>query len=260
MNHTDHLNRQMNQDYNHHHGYGQQPQPQNGGYATNVGHVQQEQPVIFNESHIGLNSHYQNERHGGYANDVGYVQQEQPVIVNEDPIEQNSKYMNEPWFLQIKSHGKTCAIQAETSATKSDWHTVNIESAKKDPRDETGMKFDWKKKTMIQLTRNELPVFIAVLLGMLPGCKFANHGNANKYLEIENQGKCFYMKVGGTGIPMHTIPVPAVEGYQFATLALGQYVRNFDGLTADAAINIIERLANQLYNTNSYPGAQVKKA
>ena len=212
-------------------------------------------PETLDNRHHGehVNGHHMQQQPAVYGGNVGYIQQEQPVAYHDEPQAQSPKYQAEPWFLQIKSHGTKNAIQIETSATKGEWHTINVESAPKDQSDPAGMKFNWKNKTTIQLTKNELPVFIAVMLGMLPCCKFSNHGNTNKFFEIENQGKSFYMKTGGSGLVLHTIPVPAVEGYLFGTLALGQYVRNFHGMTPEAAINIIGRLANQLYSSNSYP-------
>lgn len=158
-------------------------------------------------------------------------------------------------FLQLKSHGGSCAMQIETTQTKDEWFTATIESARKDPTDPKNMKFEWKSKTTVQLTRNELPVFIAVMLGMLPSIKFSNHGDNNKFLEIENQGKVFYFKTGGSGLKLHSTPVPIQEGYMFATLALNQFVRNFDNLTHEAAINIIGRMANQMFTNGAFTPA-----
>jgi hypothetical protein len=172
-----------------------------------------------------------------------------------NPAEQ--KGFEQPvWFKQLKSHGGKCAIQCETSLTKKDeWFTISIESAVKDPTDQNNKRFDWRSKTMLQLTRNELPVFIAVLLGMLPSCKFDNHGDQNKFISIENQGKSFFFKTGGSGLQLHTVPVPIAEAYMFATLAVGQYVRNFHGMTPEAAIDIISRMAVQMFSSGGYKTA-----
>lgn len=155
--------------------------------------------------------------------------------------------------MQLKSHGKKHAMQIEASITKQGWFTVAIESAAKlVPDDPNNKRFNWDSKTQLQLTRNELPVFIATMLGMLPYFKGANHGDQNKWLEVFNQNDNFFMKTGGAGINVHATQVPITEGYLFGCLALSQFVKNFGGMNESAALKIIERMANQIYGTSSY--------
>jgi hypothetical protein len=155
--------------------------------------------------------------------------------------------------MQLKSHGTKHAMQVETSATKDGWFTVSIESAAKQiPNDPNNKAFDWKAKTTIQLTRNELPLFIATMLGMLPFCKFSNHGEQNKWIEVENQNDHFFMKTGGVGLKLHATPVPITEAYLFGCLALGQFVKNFGNMNESAALKVIERMANQVYGSRQY--------
>lgn len=172
-----------------------------------------------------------------------------------EPLNSKPEFERPDWFLQLKSHGGKCALQVETSKTKDDWFTVNLESATKESADTNNKRFNWKNKTTFQLTRNELPVFIAVLLGMLPSCKLDGHGEQMKFLEVANQGKSFFFKIGGIGLPLHTIPVPIAEAYMFGTLALGQFARNFNGMTPEAALDIIGRMANQMFTNDGYKQA-----
>lgn len=155
--------------------------------------------------------------------------------------------------MQLKSHGNKHAMQIEESMTKGGWFTVAIESAAKlVPDDPNNKRFNWECKTQLQLTRNELPVFVATMLGMLPFFKGANHGDQNKWLEVINQNDHFVMKTGGAGIKMHITQVPITEAYLFGCLALRQFVKNFGGMNESAALNIIERLANQIFRSSSY--------
>lgn len=155
--------------------------------------------------------------------------------------------------MQLKSHGTKHAIQVETSATKDGWFTVSIESAAKHISNAPNNKaFDWKAKTIFQLTRNELPLFIATMLGMLPFCKFSNHGDQNKWIEIENQNDHFFMKTGGAGLKLHATPVPITEAYLFGCLALRQFVKNFGNMNESAALTVIDRMANQVYGSKQY--------
>lgn len=48
--------------------------------------------------------------------------------------------------------------------------------------------YDWRNKLVIQLTPEEMPAAIAVLMGLIPNAKFDHHGSdKSKFLEMRNQ-------------------------------------------------------------------------
>lgn len=207
-------------------------------------HFNRQNQTIFNPASVP--------HAGGQASD--FQNQHEWPSINNPPMQvlpnQNNFPSEKAQRMQLKSHGKKHAMQVETSATKDGWFTVSIESAAKQmPNDKA---FDWKAKTTIQLTRNELPLFIATMLGMLPFCKFSNHGEQNKWMEVENQNDHFFMKTGGAGLNLHATPVPITEAYLFGCLALGQFVKNFGNMNESAALTVIERMANQVYGSKQY--------
>lgn len=160
-------------------------------------------------------------------------------------IDDKAKLDRPEWFLQLNTFGGKCAFQVETSMTKNGWHTVNIESAKReDPDDPENKRYLWNDKTVLQMTQSELPIFAAVMLGFLSSARFDNH--QTKFLEIENQGKNFFIKSGGQNKNLHVAPMPTVEAYMYGTMALTQYCRNFNGLSTEAGLQIIRGLARQL--------------
>lgn len=161
-------------------------------------------------------------------------------------------------YLQIKSHGTKAAVNVTPVESRSTWHTIAIEGAKK--LDGGGKAFNWKNKLVIQVTQAELPVVTATLLGHLPSCTYGNHGDKNKRFVIENQGGNFFFKI------MQQQPndyiatqVTLTEATMMGTIALTQYAKNFPGLSADAALGIIKHMAVSMYNNNSFPKAQEKK-
>jgi hypothetical protein len=155
------------------------------------------------------------------------------------------------WFLQLNSYGGKCAFQIETSVTKDLWFTVNIESAEReDPKDPHNKRYVWANKTVLQMTKSELPIFTAVMLGLLPSARFDNHDT--KFFEVINQDKNFFFKSGGQNRALHVAPVPTVDAYMFGTAALTQYCRNFNGLSTEAGFQIISRLAAQLAACGGY--------
>ncbi|MCF4010648.1 hypothetical protein [Rheinheimera sp. UJ63] len=160
------------------------------------------------------------------------------------------------WFLQLNTFGKKCAFQVETSQTKGGWMSVNIESAEREnPNDPNNKRYLWTNKTVLQMTKTELPIFAAVMLGFLPSARFDNHDS--KFLEVINQGQNFFMKSGGgQGRSLHVAPVPTIEAYMYGTLALTQYCRNFNGLTTETGLQIITKLAAQLSDCGGYKQAQ----
>lgn len=159
------------------------------------------------------------------------------------------------WFLQLNSFGGKTAFQVESSQTRGGWLTVSIESAEREnPKDPENKRYLWTQKRVLQMTKTELPVFTAVMLGLLPSARFDNH--EGKWLEIVNQGTNFFIKSGGGTQPLHVAPMPTVEAYMMGTLALGQYCRNFHGLSTEAGLEIIKALAAQLANCGGYKQAQ----
>ncbi len=71
--------------------------------------------------------------------------------------------------------------------------TISLEAAKTN-----GVRsYDWSTKVVVQVSHAELPYVAAVLLGILPSCKFQHHGpKKDKWFEIENQGAHYFVKVG----------------------------------------------------------------
>ena len=156
-------------------------------------------------------------------------------------------------FMNVKSHGKNNAIEVAPDETQKGWHTIRLEGA---PKMQGGSKaYDWGKKVSIQITKNELPVIIGVLLGYLPYCEYKNHGgDANKWFSMENQGKSFYFKVGQASTKqMMPCPVPTVEAHLMGMLALTQYIKNFEGMSSGAALEAIKVMSGHMVRNDQIP-------
>ena len=87
---------------------------------------------------------------------------------------------------QVKVHGSKAALTIEFDTTRGGEPTLRIEAARMlNPAERT---YDWGKKVAVQLTPTELQVVAMVLFGMLPSCRFSNHGpEQDKWFEIVNQ-------------------------------------------------------------------------
>lgn len=152
-------------------------------------------------------------------------------------------------FKNIKSHGKKSAVEIAPDVTASGWHTLRLESALKHIEGNT---YDWEKKVSIQITKTELPVVIGTLLGFYRECEYKNHGDdTDKWFSLCNQGKNFFFRVGLTkGKMLMPTPVPFVEAHLMGMLGLSQYIKNFEGISADAALDAIKTMCAHMTRAN----------
>jgi hypothetical protein len=158
-------------------------------------------------------------------------------------------------FKNIKSHGKQNAVEVAPDITTGGWHTLRLEGAQKHGNANT---YDWKNKVAIQVTKTELPVVIGTLLGYYRQCEYKNHGaGTDKWFSLTNQGSNFFFRIGQTtgGILMPT-PVPVVEAHLMGMLGLSQYIKNFEGMSADAALDAIKTMCAHMTRNNKTGGRQ----
>ncbi|WP_240224732.1 hypothetical protein [Rheinheimera hassiensis] len=175
----------------------------------------------------------------------------------------NSKQTTQPFVeprIEHVGYGKNAAFQFSSGKSRSGLHTVFMESAKRlNPNDPNNRDYNWQKKILLQLTASELPIVIAVLMGQLPSCEFKNHGPQNKWFSIENQGKNFYMKMGASQMEMNVAPISLVDALQFGTIALVSYIKNYPGLSSEAALTTIRMMSKQMYDNGSFPAVQAQR-
>lgn len=117
-------------------------------------------------------------------------------------------------------YGGKAALCFEADMTRSGVHTIALDAAVAiSPK-----QYNWGKKVRLQLTRSELPIVTAVLLGVLNSCEFKNHGQDNsKGFSMERQagGKVF-IKVMAKGEGVKAVPVEAPDVFFVAALFVRQ--------------------------------------
>jgi hypothetical protein len=121
--------------------------------------------------------------------------------------------------------------------------TVQIEMAHAINR----QRFDWDGKIIFRLTKRELPLVAAVLLGWMPEVTFANHGAGNdKALHIEDQGSNLFFRLhqGKKVIPL---PVGGEELFALAAMVLKALCLNAPHLDSQTVLQIVKR-AGGLYS------------
>jgi hypothetical protein len=109
---------------------------------------------------------------------------------------------------KLKLYGRDAAHTLESGPHKrsADFlgvHVVTIESA----RALAGGTYDWEQKLLLQLTPEEMPAVLAVLMGLSPQVRLDHHGtHRNKFVEIRRQKGGLVVVTGQTGFQF-AVPV-----------------------------------------------------
>lgn len=134
-------------------------------------------------------------------------------------------------------YGRSAALCFEIDVTRGGVPTIALDAASSI----NANTYNWAKKTRIQMTRAELPVVAAVLLGSRPTCEFKAHGpDKSKGFSLERQagGKVF-AKVFDRGQPVKAVPIEAADAFYVASLFLLQIRKGSPWLDAVSTIALI---------------------
>lgn len=171
-----------------------------------------------------------------------------------------------------KIHGKNAALGVtgdtklkdseehlvDENGQKNEFHTFRLEAA--GANGNGNRTYDWSNKVIIQLTSDELPLFIGVCLGHFQAIKFSNHGvnsNGKKFFELEHQGGNGFIKVGqfdptgGNNHKIHSIRLPLPQMMHMGLMALSQYQRNFVGVDSQGLLQSITMMCQHYINAGT---------
>lgn len=134
-------------------------------------------------------------------------------------------------------YGGKAALCFEADLTRNEVHTIALDAATA-----TGPKqYNWGKKVRLQLTRSELPIVTAVLLGVMKRCEFKNHGQDNSKgfsMERQDGGKVF-IKVFAKEEGVKAVPVEAPDVFFVTSLFLRQLQANTPWMDAAGVVALI---------------------
>lgn len=149
-----------------------------------------------------------------------------------------------PANYSLKCHGKDFAIEIKPDSTKSNWHTVRIEAAK---RLNGQQSYDWVNKIGLQLTPVELPEVAAFFLTLIPNVLCNYHGSNNsKGFEGRYQKGSVFASLNEAGKPKMGIKMSFVDSMMFGHLCLSQYCLNFPHITTDVAYDSFKLLGKRI--------------
>ena len=143
-----------------------------------------------------------------------------------------------PFGRQLKIYGRRAALTIEATATRTDaYPTLSIEAAEK-----TGERkaFDWSRKITVQLTRQELPPFVAALLGLSGAFEAKYHGpGRNKGIVLERQAANLYLKVSEAGRVIG-VPIGYADGVHLTAFALERLKACHPSLDSQSLLTILK--------------------
>ncbi|WP_419595137.1 hypothetical protein [Thiolapillus sp.] len=121
-------------------------------------------------------------------------------------------------------YGGKSALCFNADITKGGVHTVALDGAMA----VATRKYDWENKIRVQMTRQELPAVLAVLLGYSASCRFSNHGaDKTKGFTIERQPGKFFVNVMQKDRPLVAVPMTDQDAIYVTGLFMRQLGKVF---------------------------------
>lgn len=135
----------------------------------------------------------------------------------------------------VHVYGGKGALCFEEDETKNGFHTISLDAAPS-----TGPKqYDWAQKIRLQLTREELPVLLAVMLGVLPQCEYKNHGpQNNKGFSVQDQGNQYFVRVYSPD-GVRAVPMTPEDAFRVTAMLIKQMRKNYEGLEAGDILTLV---------------------
>ncbi len=136
----------------------------------------------------------------------------------------------------VHVYGGKAALCFEADETRGAVPTIALDAASA-----TGPKqYDWRHKIRLQLTKNELPAVLSVLVGFVPKAEFKNHGPDNdKGFGIEHQGDKLFVRVWAKDQGVKAVPMPLEDAFYVTELFLRQLRKAAPWMTAGDILQVV---------------------
>jgi len=142
---------------------------------------------------------------------------------------------NRSSYATVSVFAKKAAAKFEENETRDGFPTIQIQAAKCSSGNNTNDRYTWDTdKIQIQLTRNELPMVTAVLLGLIPEVKYEFRGkDRNKWfsIKLDDSGKHYLLALQEKSKDLRMIPILPHDAFYVANLCLRQLRRSQPWMT-----------------------------
>ncbi|PLT26015.1 hypothetical protein [Pseudoalteromonas sp. MelDa3] len=238
-------------------GSNRQQSSYNNGQAPASDHAteQPNNPLHRARPHSQVNGYAQNDIQAQQGTAMGLTNNQQ----YQEQVPQNDSE-NERDYTMFPVYSKRAALQFKLSETRKSqgrnfsFDTIMIEGAVRiNPNDHSDKRYDWSKKLSVQIMLTELPVVIAVFLGITTSCQFMNHGqNKDKGFNFERQEDGLFASVFHKGGSM-AVKMDWPTTLNIGHFMLAQYTSNFAGLGSDIILRNINRMCQDMIACSKFP-------
>lgn len=159
-----------------------------------------------------------------------------------DPQDPDLAPFTPPGRLQVRLFGRESAHTLEIGphrrgASFMGAQVVTIESARALPE---GGGYDWSDKLMLQLTPEEMPLAVAVLMNLSPSARFSQHGaERDKFAELRRQEGGLVL-VTGQGAAVYAVPVKTGALYYMLSLFCRAMARGLPGSSVAEVMALVK--------------------
>lgn len=140
---------------------------------------------------------------------------------------------------KCRVYGRQAALTVEHSFTRSDgFPTLTLEMA----ATSGGDRYDWDHKVALQLTRGELPLFVAAVVGIRPQFEARFHGAArNKGAKVTRQDNQVLLTLSQAGRIL-AVPVSAGDAFHLAAFAAERLASAYPDLDSQTVLGLLRHL------------------
>ncbi len=179
------------------------------------------------------------------------LHESQKTISNGDSLHEPRTLDNDPTTVdygkKVAVYGSSAALTFFTTSSTNDFETVSIDGA----ASFQGLrKYNWKDKITVMITRQELPIVAAVMLGIIPKCSFSNHGHSNdkgySVITQPDSGNILFSMTQKSKKKIN-VPIGQSDVFYVAGLIISQIVKQQPWLSPQEAMVLLKTTVGRLY-------------
>ncbi len=143
---------------------------------------------------------------------------------------------------QLKVYNNQAQLTLQVDQTKKNYHTIRMEASRKQ-----GDSYDHQNKLSLQVSKEELPKFIATLMGWHQNLKGNYHGEDKvKGYELINKSEGIMVRLYSKEFDPASLMLTSVNAFELCALAIRQLVKNHPGMKPAEVMAILRSTVGRI--------------